>query len=212
MAALLTLTETELLGLSETDLLAMTLDGSSSGGSASASCLWTEARIASIESRLASIESALAKLATSVELTSVKNELVQKCATAEGFATPDDVKLTTTTQTVDLSELKTYGDANWKTAEGFATSEALLTAREDILSTVSLYASAVPENVWKYSEGRTVEPSTLAQASELAEVRALLDHWSVSGNTLTTYDTAGNTLSVHSLTRDGDGNIVAINH
>lgn len=182
------------------------------GGSSSVSCLWTEARIASIESRLASIESALAKLATSAELTSVKNELVQKCATAEGFATPDDVKLTTTTQTVDLSELKTYGDANWKTAEGFATSEALLTAREDILSTVSLYASAVPENVWNYSEGRTVETSTLAQASELAEVRALLDHWSVSGNTLTTYDTAGNTLSVHSLTRDGDGNIVAINH
>lgn len=91
-----------------------------------------------------------------------------------------------------------------------ATSEALLTAREDILSTVSLYASTIPENVWNYSEGRTVETSTLAQASELAEVRALLDHWSVSGNVLTTFDTSGNTLSVRGLTRDTDGNIIGV--
>lgn len=185
-------------------------EDSGSGSGTAVSCSWTESRIAAIENRLAAIESALAKLATSAELTSVKNELVQKCATAEGFATPDDVKLTTTTQTVDLSELKTYGDANWKTAEGFATSEALLTAREDILSTVSLYASTIPENVWNYSEGRTVETATLAQASELAEVRALLDHWTVSGNVLTTFDTSGNTLSVYGLTRDTDGNIIGV--
>ncbi len=208
------LTYSELQNLTYDELSAKTysLEGETGSGSntSGGSCVWTDSRIATIESRLAAIESALAKLATSAELTSVKNELVQKCATAEGFATPDDVKLTTTTQTVDLSDLKNYGDANWKTAEGFATSEALLTAREDILSTVSLYASTIPENVWNYSEGRTVETATLAQASELAQVRALLDHWTVSGNILTTYDTSGNTLSVYGLTRDTDGNIVGV--
>lgn len=208
------LTYSELQNLTYDELSAKTysLEGETGSGSntSGGSCVWTDSRIAAIENRLAAIESALAKLATSAELTSVKNELVQKCATAEGFATPDDVKLTTTTQTVDLSELKNYGDANWKTAEGFATSEALLTAREDILSTVSLYASTIPENVWNYSEGRTVETATLAQASELAQVRALLDHWTVSGNILTTYDTSGNTLSVYGLTRDPNGNIIGV--
>lgn len=128
MAALLTLTETELLELSETDLLAMTTDGSSSGGSSSASCLWTEARIAAIETRLASIESALAKLATSAEVISAQSAILAQCKTATGFATPSDVKLTTTTQTVevisqtvDLADLKTHGDSHWKTATGFAT-------------------------------------------------------------------------------------------
>ncbi|MBO5438982.1 MAG: hypothetical protein J6A23_15090 [Thermoguttaceae bacterium] len=58
----------------------------------------------------------------------------------------------------------------------------------------------------------SAKDAVLTQCADLAHIRALLDHWSVSGNTLTTYDTAGNTLSVHSLTRDGDGNIVAINH
>lgn len=196
------LTYSELQNLTYDELSAKTysLEGETGSGSNSSggSCVWTESRIAAIENRLTSIESALAKLATSAELTSVKNELVQKCATAEGFATPDDVKLTTTTQTVDLSELKTYGDANWKTAEGFATTEEVASAANLLLS--QLATSGALESA---------KDEVLTHTADLPKIHALLGRWSVSGNVLTTYDTAGNVLSVHSLTRDGDGNIVA---
>lgn len=193
MAALLTLTETELLGLSETDLLAMTLDGSSSGGSSPASCLWTEARIAAIENRLSAMEAFLGTLATSSALSSAQNAIVSACKTASGFATPANI---TAAQNAILAQCKT--------AVGFATPEDVkLTATTQTVEVQTQEVQVISQ---------TINTADLAKASELAHIRALLDHWSVSGNTLTTYDTAGNTLSVHSLTRDGDGNIVAISH
>lgn len=63
--------------------------------------------------------------ATPANVTAARDSILSQCRTATGFATPADVKLTTTTQTVDLTDLKTYGDANWKTAEGFARAAEL---------------------------------------------------------------------------------------
>lgn len=248
MAALLTLTETELLRLSETDLLAMTTDGSASGGSSSGSCVWTEERVAALENRLSAIEAMLGTLATSSALAAAQNVIVAQCRTASGFATPEDVKLTTTTetvevisqtvdlsgipasvwnygtiadrvvtagsveisgdvqvdassiavavwsspereltqdvatpadvklttttQTVDLADLKTYGDANWKTAEGFARAE-------------------------------TVDPA-------LNLISALIKRWKVSGSTLTAYGNAGEVLGRFTLTKNANGQIIEV--
>lgn len=63
--------------------------------------------------------------ATPANVTAARDSILSQCRTATGFATPADVKLTTTTQTVDLTDLKTYGDAHWKTAEGFARAETV---------------------------------------------------------------------------------------
>lgn len=63
--------------------------------------------------------------ATPANVTAARDSILSQCRTATGFATPADVKLTTTTQTVDLTDLKTYGDVHWKTAEGFARAETV---------------------------------------------------------------------------------------
>lgn len=247
MAALLTLTETELLGLSETDLLAMTTDGESGGGS-SGFCVWTEERVAALENRLSAIETVLGTLATASALEAAQNSIISQCRTASGFATPEDVKLTTTTetvevisqtvdlsgipasvwnygtiadrvvtagsveisgdvqvdassiaaavwsspereltqdvaspadvklttttQTVDLTDLKTYGDAHWKTAEGFARAE-------------------------------TVDPA-------LNLISALIKRWKVSGSALTAYGNSGEVLGTFTLVKDTSGNIIEV--
>ncbi len=170
-----------------------TSGGDDSGGSSSASCLWTEARIAAIENRLSAMEAFLGTLATSSALSSAQNTIVSACKTASGFATPANI---TAAQNAILAQCKT--------AVGFATPEDVkLTATTQTVEVQTQEVQVISQ---------TINTADLAKASELAHIRALLDHWSVSGNTLTTYDTAGNTLSVHSLTRDGDGNIVAISH
>jgi len=198
------LTYSELQNLTYDELSAKTysLEGETGSGSntSGGSCIWTDSRIAAIENRLSEI---LSKMDT--------------------LAKPSDVKLTTTTQTVqvttqemDLSELKVYGDTNWKTADGFATSEALLTAREDILSSISLFAGSVPENVWNAAD-RTLTSYPSSESVDLSEVTemlerifALIARWSVTGNTLTAYSASGSILGTFTLTRDSDGEIVGV--
>ena len=173
-------------------------EDSGSGSGTAVSCVWTESRISAIESRLSEI---LSKMDT--------------------LAKPSDLQVTTqtvhvTTQEMDLSELKAYGDTNWKTADGFATSEALLTAREDILSSISLFAGSVPENVWNAAD-RTLTSYPSSESVDLSEVTemlerifALIARWNVTGNTLTAYSASGSILGTFTLTRDSNGEIVGV--
>ncbi len=196
------LTYSELQNLTYDELSAKTysLEGGTGSGSntSGGSCVWTESRIAAIENRLSEI---LSKMDT--------------------LAKPSDLQVTTqtvhvTTQEMDLSELKAYGDTNWKTADGFATSEALLTAREDILSSISLFAGSVPENVWNAAD-RTLTSYPSSESVDLSEVTemlerifALIARWSVTGNTLTAYSASGSILGTFTLTRDSNGEIVGV--
>lgn len=52
--------------------------------------------------------------------------------------------------------------------------------------------------------------SVSTKLTDLPVVRALLDHWVVSGTTLTCYDSEGNVLESYTLTKDDKGNIVAV--
>ncbi|MBQ2820120.1 MAG: hypothetical protein IJF17_00880 [Thermoguttaceae bacterium] len=196
------LTYSELQNLTYDELSAKTysLEGETGSGSntSGGSCIWTDSRIAAIENRLAEI---LSKMDT--------------------LAKPSDLQVTTqtvhvTTQEMDLSELKAYGDTNWKTADGFATSEALLTAREDILSSISLFAGSVPENVWNAAD-RTLTSYPSSESVDLSEVTemlerifALIARWNVTGNTLTAYSASGSILGTFTLTRDSNGEIVGV--
>ena len=196
------LTYSELQNLTYDELSAKTysLEGETGSGSntSGGSCIWTESRIAAIENRLSEI---LSKMDT--------------------LAKPSDLQVTTqtvhvTTQEMDLSELKAYGDTNWKTADGFATSEALLTAREDILSSISLFAGSVPENVWNAAD-RTLTSYPSSESVDLSEVTemlerifALIARWNVTGNTLTAYSASGSILGTFTLTRDSNGEIVGV--
>lgn len=191
MAALLTLAETELLGLSETDLLAMTLDGSSSGGSSSASCLWTEARIAAIETRLASIESALAKLATSAELISAQNAILAQCKTAVGFATPADVQITVNADGIEVPTSSEVASAVWN-----AGSRTLTGAGSSGLATASSLSVV---------KGLVQDVQTQQET-----MFALLARWSTSGNTLTVYASDGSTLGTFTLAKNANGDIVGV--
>lgn len=127
------------------------------------------------------------QLATKANVADAREYIVLQCATASGFATPANV-------TSAKEEILTA----CKTAEGFATTEEVASAANLLLS--QLATSGALESA---------KDEVLTQTADLPKIHALLGRWSVSGNVLTTYDTAGNVLSVHSLTRDGDGNIVA---
>ena len=97
----------------------------------------------------------------------------------------DSVKLVTESK---LETVRDQIESRCATASGFATTEEVASAANLILA----------------------EFPALADSETLRKVKALLDHWSVSGNVLTTFDDSGNSLSVHALTRDGDGNIISI--
>ena len=127
------------------------------------------------------------RLATKDNVADAREYIVLQCATAAGFATPADV-----------NSAKDEILAQCATAEGFATTEEVASAANLLLS--QLATSGALESA---------KDAVLTQTADLPKIHALLGRWSVSGNVLTTYDTAGNVLSVHSLTRDGDGNIVA---
>ncbi len=127
------------------------------------------------------------RLATKDNVADAREYIVSQCATAAGFATPAAANPT-------KNEILTQ----CKTAEGFATTEEVASAADLLLS--QLATSGALESA---------KEEILTQCADLPKIHALLGRWSVSGNILTTYDTAGNVLSVHSLTRDGEGNITA---
>lgn len=52
--------------------------------------------------------------------------------------------------------------------------------------------------------------SVSTKLADLPIVRALLDHWAVSGSTLTCYDSTGNVLESCTLTKDENGEIIAV--
>lgn len=139
----MSITYQELGSLTYGELAQKTYALESGGQSSGGYCIWTEERIAAIESQLDAILEKLSVLEGKLSegqiadavWTSSERTLTQR------IATPEDVKLTTTTQTVqvttqevDLSELKTYGDTNWKTASGFATPSNVTAAQNTILA------------------------------------------------------------------------------
>ena len=161
------------------------------GGSSSVSCLWTEARIASIETRLASIESALAKLATSAELTSALNAILAQCKTAAGFATPDDVQITVNADGIEVPTSSEVASAVWN-----AGSRTLTGAGSSGLATASSLSVV---------KGLVQDVQTQQET-----MFALLARWSTSGNTLTVYASDGSTLGTFTLAKNANGDIVGV--
>lgn len=159
-------------------------EDSGSGSGTAVSCSWTESRISAIESRLSEI---LSKMDT--------------------LAKPSDVKLTTTTQEVDLTEVLSKMDT--------------LAKPEDVQITVSADGIEVPTAadvstaVWQHGTRTLTElPSTEVDLSEVTDkletIFALIARWSVSGNILTAYTSSGATLGTFTLTRDAAGEIVGV--
>lgn len=135
--------------------------------------------------------------ATPADVNSAKDEILAQCATATGFATAESV------------EMLEYAVTNC------ATSNELISAKEELRQCIESAANDIPLEVWNYGEDTTLESYPTSQRvlsgdPALAKIHALLGNWSVSGNVLTTYDTSGNALSVYSLTRDADGNITRV--
>ena len=100
--------------------------------------------------------------------------------TANAIKTQTDKIPSTSVTPSDITALRTHGDSNWSTATGFAT----------------------PDDV---------AAMDLSQVhSALSLISALLGHWTVSGNILTTYDDSGTVLKTYALTRDSNNNITSI--
>ncbi len=168
---------------------ALESEGQSSGGY----CIWTEERIAAIESQLDAILEKLSVLEGKLSegqiadavWTSSERTLTQR------IATPEDVKLTTTTQTVqvttqevDLSELKNYGDANWKTAEGFATPANVTAAQNTILAQCKTATGfATPSDVKLTTTTEKVE--VISQTVDLSGMATLANQQEILANIAT---------------------------
>lgn len=136
------------------------------------------------------------------------------------ISSPSDLVVNTTTekvevvtQTVDLTDLKTYGDTNWKTAEGFATAADVVSAKMEILADLStiktttndiskdvssVYSyvteiSEIPEAVWSYgadytsrtvkANGVSLEGTDLSVSVDSAEIANRV--WNNATRTLT---------------------------
>lgn len=207
----------ELAELTASGLEALTAGDLTSTGGSDTESAWTEAQISEVMSELDSILSQVGTLQTAISdaVSTIISHGDSNWKTAEGFATPEDVQLSTTTETVDLSELKTYGDTNWRTAEGFATPEDVqITVDADGIEVPT--AEEVSSAVWSESS-RTltgVEGLDLPKDSELKPVLNLLfsmmGKWSVAESTLTAYSEDGSVLRTFTLTRDTDGRIIAV--
>ena len=137
--------------------------GDDTGGSSSVSCLWTEARIAAIETRLSEV---LSKMDT--------------------LAKPEDVKLTTTTQTVQVT-----------------TQEVDLS---EVLSKMDTLAKPEDVEVTVNADGIDLSEVT----GLLEKIFALIARWKISGNTLTAYASDGSAIGTFNVTRDADGIITEV--
>lgn len=210
----------ELAVLTASGLEALTagdLTGSSGSDTESA---WTEAQILEVMSELDTLVSQVGALQTAISdaVSAIISHGDSNWKTAEGFATPEDVQLTTTTETVDLSELKTYGDTNWRTAEGFATPEDVqITVDADGIEVPT--AEEVSSAVWSANERTlsSVEGLEIASSSDAAELKTYLQliislagHWTLSGSTLHVYNSDSSEVGTWTVVRDSLGRITQI--
>ena len=171
--------------------------GDDTGGSSSVSCLWTEARIAAIERKLSEV---LSKMDT--------------------LAKPEDVKLTTTTQTVqvttqevDLSEVLSKMDTLAKPEDVKLTT----TTQTVQVTTQEVDLSEVLSKMDTLAKPEDVKVSVNADGIDLSEVTGLLEkifaliaRWKISGNMLTAYASNGSVIGTFNVTRDADGIITEV--
>lgn len=215
------LTYGDLTNLTYGELAAKTYALESSGGGET-SCVWTAEKVSEIMAELDSLTTEAAALKTqitalstalSTAVSTLKSYGDTNWRTATGFATPADVQLTTTTETVevvsqqvDLTELKTYGDARWSTATGFATPEDVqLTTTTETVAVVSQHVDltelkaygdarwatatgfATPEDVQLTTTTETVE--VVSQTVDLAELKTYGDtNWKTAAGFATAAD------------------------
>ncbi|MDO4627830.1 MAG: hypothetical protein Q4C70_01470 [Planctomycetia bacterium] len=179
-------------------------------------------------------------LATSASITSLQNHGDSNWKTATGFATPEDVKLTTTTQTVDISGLATKTQVQTLQTSVNAIPTTVydlsnLATKEDVQITVNADGIDVPtvseiqSGLAKSSEIATLATKTQVQTlqtsvnaiptenvdvseleTEIKKVFALIANWSVSGTVLTAKSANGSTLGTFTLTKDSDGKITSV--
>lgn len=104
------------------------------------------------------------EIAAPSDIESSKDEIIAACATATGFATPADVQLTTTTETVEVisQTVDLSGMATLANQQAILTDLATIrTTTNDISKDVSsVYSyvteiSEIPEAVWNYGEDYT---------------------------------------------------------
>ncbi|MDO4585201.1 MAG: hypothetical protein Q4D62_13985 [Planctomycetia bacterium] len=163
---------------------------STTGGGATAQEVWqyTNRTLTSTIPTVSDIQSGLAKtsdlssLAKTSDLSGLatSTNLSALQTTANAIKTQTDKIPSTAVTPSDITALRTHGDSNWSTATGFAT----------------------PADV---------AAADLTQVySALTFITALLGHWTVSGNILTTYDDSGAVLKTYALTRDSNNNITSI--
>lgn len=147
------------------------------------SCIWTNALISALQTAIGNLEAKIDLLAEAMVKLQTHGD--SRWNTAEGFATPEDVQLSTTTQTVEVIS---------QTVD--LSSVATLTNQQTILNELgSLKTSAdtVPEKVWNYGEdytsrsvkanGVSLESSELTVNIDSAEIANRV--WSNTSRTLT---------------------------
>ncbi|MBQ3226490.1 MAG: hypothetical protein IJB48_05475 [Clostridia bacterium] len=167
------------------------------------SCAWTATTVSALQNVISTLASKVDTLQTTVSAIKAKTDNLPASP-----ASTSDVKLTTTTQTVDVS--------------GLATSEALANAIS-ITTAIKAKTDNLPANPASKTDVKTtvttqtvdvttqtVDVSGLATKAELAKVFALIANWSVTGATLTAKGTDGATLGTFTLTKDVDGNITSV--
>ncbi|MBQ9740424.1 MAG: hypothetical protein IJV91_05735 [Kiritimatiellae bacterium] len=147
------------------------------------SCIWTNALISALQTAIGNLEAKIDLLAEAMVKLQTHGD--SRWNTAEGFATPEDVQLSTTTQTVEVIS---------QTVD--LSSVATLTNQQTILNelgSLKTSADAIPEKVWNYGEdytsrsvkanGVSLESSELTVNIDSAEIANCV--WSNTSRTLT---------------------------
>ena len=161
------------------------------------------------QSKIVTIDSTQAStLATAAALTTVGDNVTAIKAKTDNLPQSPAAVGSAMTLTSDYNAAKTASQFNAGT-DSVNVASASVTAIQSGLSTFNPSADTVTIN--------STQAATFASASSITPILALLEtlysglfHWEVQNNELTIYDSDGLTISAYTLTKDSNGNIIAV--